>query len=101
MAKTVFLALTAAEQESVIAINIVAREQELFSYETNIENYETALALPDISPEFRRNLTELLAGEKREHEKSKVIYTILLTKIPDANKAAALEAAKIKMQPKP
>jgi hypothetical protein len=101
MEKTKFLAVTEADQEAIIAVNIVAREQELFSYETNIENYEAALALPDISPGFRRNLMDLLAGEKREHEKSKVIYTVLLTKIPEAKKAAALNAAKISMQPKP
>jgi hypothetical protein len=100
MEKTVFLAVTAADQEASIAFNIVAREQELFAYELNIENYETALALPDISPGWRKQLTEMLAGENREREKSLTIYRILLAKIPAANRDAALAAAKLAMQPK-
>jgi hypothetical protein len=100
MEKTVFQALTAAEQEATIAFNIVAREQELFAYELNIDNYETALATSDISPNWRKQLTEMLAGETREREKSLTIYRILLTKIPAANIVAALAAAKLAMQPK-
>lgn len=97
MEKTVFLSITAADQEAYIAEAIIAREREIFAYEVNIENYEFALAAPDVPEAFRKLLTERLNSENAERAKSLTIYNALVTKIPPANMAAAIAATKLKL----
>lgn len=97
MEKTIFLSITEAEKKLAIAKGVLAREQELFSYELNIENYEAILAQPDVSPEFRKRVSELLKTENAEREKSLQLYRALKTLIPVAELGALVTAEKAKL----
>lgn len=62
-----------------------SRQQEVEDYQINIDNYTMAIAEIDAKPEaeraehadFRKQLETLLAGEKREQSKSKIMLSVL------------------------
>jgi len=96
MERTIFLSITDAEREEMVAAAILGREREILGYEINIENYEAIVANPSTSPEFSKRLTDLLKTENAEREKSLGIYAALKTHIPAARIVAAIAAAKAK-----
>lgn len=98
MEKTVFLSITQADKNEMIAKAIIGREQEIFSYELNIENYERTLANPDLDPGFRKRLSDLLITENGERAKSLAIYESLKAAIPPADLDAAVAAAKLALK---
>jgi len=112
--------ITPAAIEAVTADNIVMREEEYMSYQINIENYTAMLArMPqgdwpehlvqykgvsaDRVPEehteevntlnYRDRITALLKTERQEQKKGEAVLDILLEKIPENKRAAAIEAA--------
>ena len=70
-----------------------ARAQEVEDYQINIENYTMALEEIDAKPEseraehaqFRQQLVGLLASEKREQSKSKIMLSVLERQIAQAS----------------
>lgn len=94
MEKTQFLSITSDDHEAVIARAIVAREREIFSYEFNIGNYETMLAAGGISPEFEKQLRDLLVTENAERAKAVAVYESLKSQLSPDKLGAAVAAAK-------
>jgi len=67
---------------------LVAREEEIFGYQINIDNYTLAIEHINASgdsdlTDFRNKLTELLASEKLEQKKAKVIRDIVQKQLED------------------
>lgn len=67
---------------------LVAREEEIFGYQINIDNYTLAIEHINASGDsdlndFRDKLTELLASEKLEQKKAKVIRDIVQKQLED------------------
>ncbi len=57
-----------------------ARVEEIAGYQINIDNYELAIPLADADPElvdFASQLRSLLASERLEQKKAKVILKVL------------------------
>lgn len=94
---TAFLSITVAEQQDAVATQIVMREREILSYETNIANYEAMLKAPTISADFAKRLKELLITENRELEKSKLLYETMKASLPVAQLTALVTAAKTRV----
>lgn len=72
-------------REEILASALEAREQEIMHYQINIDNY--TLALEEISQlsvderaelsAFAEQLRTLLASEKLEQRKSKIMYSVI------------------------
>jgi hypothetical protein len=72
-------------REEILASALEAREQEIMHYQINIDNY--TLALDEISQlsvderaelsAFADQLRTLLASEKLEQKKSKIMYSVI------------------------
>lgn len=70
-----------------------ARVEEVENYQINIDNYTMALEEIDAKPEseraeyaqFRQQLAGLLASEKREQSKSKIMLSVLERQIAQAS----------------
>jgi len=99
MEKTVFLSITNAEKEAHIAAAIIGRENEIFSYEINIENYERILSNPDTPPGTRARLNALVVSEYAERQISLDVYGALKALIAPGALAAAVATAKAKIAP--
>lgn len=78
-----------SEKFDIISKAIKAREQEIFQYQINIENYKFALEEIEILPqeeqnqmiEFAVKLNQLLATELQEMNKSHVLLRALKRQI--------------------
>ena len=80
---------TQPTREEILATSLTAREQEVMHYQINIDNY--ALALDEISrmpPDeraemsgFANQLSELLASEKLEQKKAKIMLAVVKRQI--------------------
>jgi phytoene/squalene synthetase len=74
-----------ANREQILAASLEARVQEIMHYQINIDNYAIALeeiaALPaderaELSA-FAEQLSSLLASEKLEQKKAKIMFTVI------------------------
>jgi len=73
------------DKSEIIKTNYEARENEVMGYQINIDNYTLALQkiseLPqderDELVEFEKQITGLLASEKLEQKKSKIMLAVL------------------------
>jgi chromosome segregation ATPase len=76
-------------REEILASALEAREQEIIHYQINIDNY--TLALDEISQlsvderaelsAFAEQLRTLLASEKLEQKKSKVMFSVIKNQV--------------------
>lgn len=103
--------LTEKEKKKNLFTNIIAREQEVYQYQVNIDNYTALLnVLPTYCPKqlvkylgldtsgivehvpledqqmvsdliFRNKIEKLLCAEKLEQRKSKYVYDVLISQI--------------------
>ena len=119
-----FYTITPQNTVNAIADAIVGREQELFSYDINITNYEIMLAtlpqgewpenlaqykrstldqVPDELDEtvsqyqYRDRIKTLLKTERLERNKAQRIYEALLSQIPEADRATVIAAAQARL----
>jgi hypothetical protein len=77
-------------REEILAMSLTAREQEIMHYQINIDNYTIALEeIGNLSPQeraelssFTNQLAELLASEKLEQKKAKIMLTVIQRQIP-------------------
>jgi hypothetical protein len=119
-----FYTINPSQTIDAVADAIVVREMEVFSYDMNITNYEIMLAsLPQDSwPEnlvqyqhstldqvpdeldqtvsdyqYRDRIRSLLKTERLERNKAFRIYEALLSRIPEADRAAAIAAAQARI----
>jgi hypothetical protein len=82
---------TPKTREEILAVNLEAREQEVMHYQINIDNY--TLALDNIASMsaadrhelsgFVDQLTGLLASERLEQKKAKVMLAVLKQQLGD------------------
>ena len=116
-----FYTINQQDTDNAVAEAAVGREMEIFSYDMNIANYEIMLAaLPtDDWPEhlvkyqrstldqvpdeydqqvsdyqYRDRIKSLLKTERLERSKAQRIYEALISRIPEADRATVLAAAK-------
>jgi hypothetical protein len=116
--------IQATETEGVIAENICHREQEFMQYQINIDNYTALLAkLPQEDwPEelkqyqglsadripsehqaqcnalnYRDRIRAILATEKQEQAKSEAVLDVLIDRIPQERRKAAIDAALLRI----
>jgi hypothetical protein len=76
-------------REEILATSFAARVQEVMHYQINIDNYTIALdeiskMLPDERAEmatFANQLSELLASEKLEQKKAKIMLAVIQRQI--------------------
>ena len=76
-------------REEILATSLTAREQEVMHYQINIDNYTIALdeiskMPPDERAEmatFANQLSELLASEKLEQKKAKIMLAVVQRQI--------------------
>ena len=72
-------------REEILATSLTAREQEVMHYQLNIDNYTLALEeisnLPPVEraemSTFANQLSELLASEKLEQQKAKIMLAVI------------------------
>lgn len=72
-------------REEILEMSLKAREQEVMHYQINIDNYTLALEeISQMSPEgraemssFATQLAELLASEKLEQKKAKIMLAVV------------------------
>lgn len=72
-------------REEILATSLTAREQEVMHYQLNIDNYTLALEeisnLPPVEraemSTFANQLSELLASEKLEQKKAKIMLAVI------------------------
>jgi hypothetical protein len=77
-------------REEILAMSLTAREQEIMHYQINIDNYTIALEeIGNLSPQeraelssFTNQLAELLASEKLEQKKAKIMLTVIQRQMP-------------------
>jgi hypothetical protein len=123
-----FYTINQTNVTNAIADAVVGREQELFSYDMNIVNYEIMLAalpegewpenlaqykrstldqVPDQLDEivnqyqYRDRIKMLLKTERLERSKSFKIYEALLSRIPEADRSSVIAAAQARLAPQP
>ena len=70
------------DKQEILAQALAARQQEIMHYQINIDNY--TLAIEHITAngdsdldDFKRHLTSLLATEKLEQKKARVIHDVI------------------------
>ena len=76
-------------REEILATSLTAREQEVMHYQINIDNYTIALdeiskMPPDERAEmatFANQLSELLASERLEQKKAKIMLAVVQRQI--------------------
>lgn len=120
-----FHTITSQNDSDTIAENIVHREREVYQYDLNIENYEALLQtlptdewpenlvqyqgksadqIPDEYDElcnqlnYRDRVRRLLKTERQELAKAEAILNVLLEKIPENDRDAAIQAALQRIQ---
>lgn len=72
-------------KQEILTAALAARQEEVQAYQINIDNYTTAIALIDAMPDaeraeqaaFRKQLSDLLASEKREQGKAKIMMNAI------------------------
>jgi predicted esterase YcpF (UPF0227 family) len=70
------------EKQEILAQALAARQQEIMHYQINIDNYTlaiehiTASGDPELD-DFKRHLTSLLATEKLEQKKARIIHDVI------------------------
>ena len=72
-------------REEILEVSLKAREQEVMHYQINIDNYTIALGEIDSLPPqereemsgFAKQLAELLASEKLEQKKAKIMLAVV------------------------
>jgi len=72
-------------REEILAMSLEARVQEVMHYQINIDNYSIALQkISEMEPseqveltEFAKQLRDLLASEKLEQKKAKLMLAVL------------------------
>jgi hypothetical protein len=82
---------TPKTREEILAVNLEAREQEVMHYQINIDNYTLALDNIDAMSAADRyelsgfvdQLTGLLASERLEQKKAKVMLAVLKQQLGD------------------
>jgi hypothetical protein len=82
---------TPKTREEILAVNLEAREQEVMHYQINIDNYTLALDNIDAMSTADRHelsgfvdqLTGLLASERLEQKKAKVMMAVLKQQLGD------------------
>jgi hypothetical protein len=82
---------TPKTREEILAVNLEAREQEVMHYQINIDNYTLALANINVMGADERSelsgfvdqLTGLLASERLEQKKAKVMLAVLKQQLGD------------------
>lgn len=119
-----FYTITPQNTINAVADAVVGREQELFSYDINITNYEIMLTtlpqsewpenlaqykrstldqVPDELDEtvsqyqYRDRIKTLLKTERLERNKAQRIYEALLSQIPEADRATVIAAAQARL----
>lgn len=119
-----FYTITQSNITETIADAIVGREQEIFSYDINIGNYETMLptlpqgAWPENLVQYQRSTLDqvpdeldqtvsdyqyrdrikyLLKTERLERNKAVKIYQALLSQIPEADRVTVIAAAQARL----
>lgn len=80
---------TEMARKEILATSLHAREQEIMHYQINVDNY--TIALDEISKmsaadqiemsEFSKQLSELLASEKIEQKKAKIMLNVIKRQI--------------------
>lgn len=76
---------TPKTREEILAMSLEARVQEVMHYQINIDNYSIALQkISEMEPseqveltEFSKQLRDLLASEKLEQKKAKLMLAVL------------------------
>lgn len=76
---------TPKTREEILAMSVDAREQEVMHYQINIDNYSIALKMiSEMEPseqvelnDFSKQLRELLASEKLEQKKAKLMLAVI------------------------
>jgi hypothetical protein len=76
-------------REEILTAALEGREQEVMHYQINIDNYSLALQQISLLPpdeqvemtEFSRQLKELLASEKLEQKKSKIMLAVMKAQV--------------------
>lgn len=76
-------------REEILANSLTTREQEVMHYQINIDNYAIALEeIDSLPPEervemsaFASQLAELLASEKLEQKKAKIMLAVVKKQI--------------------
>lgn len=76
-------------REEILEMSLKAREQEVMHYQINIDNYTIALEEIDSLPpqeraemsSFATQLAELLASEKLEQKKAKIMLAVVKKQI--------------------
>lgn len=76
-------------REEILNTALLSREEEVLMYQINIDNYTTALAsISQKTPEeqadlasFKNQLEDLLASERREQQKSKILLDAIKTQL--------------------
>lgn len=76
---------TPQTREEILAMSVDAREQEVMHYQINIDNYSIALKMiSEMEPseqvelnDFSKQLRELLASEKLEQKKAKLMLAVI------------------------
>lgn len=119
-----FYTITQSNITETIADAVVGREQEIFSYDINIGNYETMLptlpqgAWPENLVQYQRStldqvpdeldqtvsdyqyrdrIKSLLKTERLERNKAVKIYQALLSQIPEADRVTVIAAAQARL----
>ena len=70
------------DKQEILAQALAARQQEIMHYQINIDNYTLAIEHITASgdsdlDDFQRHLTSLLATEKLEQKKARVIHDVI------------------------
>jgi hypothetical protein len=76
---------TPKTREEILAMSLEGREQEVMTYQINIDNYALALEeIGNLSPDERNELSEfteqlrsLLTSEKLEQKKAKIMLAVI------------------------
>ena len=84
-----YLTITQQDTIDTLALNVVHREREVHQYQINIDNYALALQhITSLSTDeqveltaFAEQLRELLASEKIEQKKAKIMLAVLQAQV--------------------
>lgn len=76
-------------REEILAMSLEARENEVMVYQINIDNYSIALEMMSQMPpedraelsEFAGRLRDLLASEKLEQKKAKLMLQVIKSQV--------------------
>ena len=102
-----YLTIKPTQLTEMLKTQIEAREQEVFGYQTNIENFERLLdklptdERPDTNDwqilskyDFRDDIRKRLINEFIQQERSQLVLSVLIDQLPEAELEAMKNAAK-------